>query len=467
MSLDRDTYFARVKGRVDLALFQDKFVVVVGVGSVGSEIALALSNSGVGRFVLVDGNPLAEHNLPRHALEEAFIGANKAQGLASVLNRIPGVEGGAVPAHLDERFSDLQVDQLLAPADLIIVATDDRRAQRRVGARALALDIPAIFPGLYEDGGGEIFVQLDPEHACFLCWDQFRSEQNALRGVSALATDAFAVIQQSLWLCEALLDRSSPRLRALAPAPGQTALRQLLVLRGNGAPVHVHVRRHPGCPSCAVGESQLGSRAPRPDGVAGLVKGLLQGHERIAAAGWEIVLTGELTPPEIELFEVQDPVAVEGTVVTVRWRASNATAVELSWCGRRPAMGEERLLLTRTRRISATAINPFARSATVDVVVRCVTLPKLTEIPVFTMTGGLSAPPGASPPPVSAIPHGAPSRVGGPTIGAWPLASMLPPGPQLAPSAHQGLAASLRQGGLRRAAADAPRGPFPWPEERQ
>src|SRR5439155_19038632 len=118
-------------------------------GSVGSQVALELARCGVGHLGLVDGDHLELHNVARHALPAAYVGTNKAEAMAAHLTHdVPELDVGALARHVDDSFSDLAVDALLAPSHLVVIATDRRTVQRRVARRALAMDIPAVLPGL-------------------------------------------------------------------------------------------------------------------------------------------------------------------------------------------------------------------------------------------------------------------------------------------------------------------------------
>jgi hypothetical protein len=52
---------------------------------------------------------------------------------------------------------------------------------------------------------------------CPRCWDEFRPEDLAVRGVNAIHADAMAVIQHAIFVCIGLLDTSSAEARELAP----------------------------------------------------------------------------------------------------------------------------------------------------------------------------------------------------------------------------------------------------------
>lgn len=253
--LNRDEQFSRVAGRINLPLMSGRRVVIVGVGAVGSIMAGQLASSGVGQLRLIDGDHLGQHNLIRHQLPAQYVGMNKAEGLALYLDEnVSGIAVEALPRNIDESLSDSMLDRLLADADLIVAATDDDNAQRRVGTRALALGISAVFPALYADGGGEVFVQLRPGMPCFRCWDGFREDSEQLRGVTALGAEVLAVIQLATELSLALLDPHLVFRQHLISEENPDVPQQLFVLNyileGWSRPP---VEHRPDCPSCSVG----------------------------------------------------------------------------------------------------------------------------------------------------------------------------------------------------------------------
>src|SRR6202034_673302 len=112
----------------------------------------------------------------------------------------------AIPCKIDSTVSEEQLDLWLADADLVIVATDDRLAQRRVMQSALALDVPALAPALYVPHGGEVIFQGGWELPCFGCWDYFRENEEQLRGARALAFIAWPVVYATIDLSLGILD---------------------------------------------------------------------------------------------------------------------------------------------------------------------------------------------------------------------------------------------------------------------
>lgn len=258
--------FARIAGRVNLRMLADRRVLTIGVGSVGSAIARHLAHAGLGHQVLADGDVLELHNLIRHDAPAEFLGWNKAEAMTVHLSRnVPSLEVRAIPAHIDDRFSDRQIDELIAASDLVVIATDQRTPQRRIARRALALDVPAVVPGLYERGGGEVFVQLSPAQACFSCWDAFRPPDADVRGVHALGVDGLAVIQHAVYLCIGLLDPTCQHARLLAGTAANRQPRQLFTLTAPfNTASQAAVSKRPGCTACRVGPSPTTPLRPAP-----------------------------------------------------------------------------------------------------------------------------------------------------------------------------------------------------------
>jgi molybdopterin/thiamine biosynthesis adenylyltransferase len=380
---ERSDYFSRIADRVDLGLLTQKFVVMLGVGSVGSIMALELARCGVGHMVLVDGDRLEPQNLSRHALPEHYVGANKAEAMASHLAlNVPGLDVGGAAHNIDDSFSDTEIDRFLVPADLVVVATDRRRSQRRLARRALAMDIPAVVPGLYADRGGEVFTQLTPGEACFTCWDDFRDPDAEVRGATSVNADALGVIQQAVYLCLALLDPHSRHARDLARGQDDPRPRQLFQLHPGAALLRSTVTRRLGCVGCAVGPSPLSGGDHHVADATRTAGRVRDGHTRSSAAGWPLVLTGASTPPVLHSLHVSDQVVLEGATVTLSWAVENASRVTIERFGDHPSVGSLEAAITQTTAFRLNAVNPFGQISALSPSVITVQLPRLREVPI-------------------------------------------------------------------------------------
>lgn len=244
--------FARIAGKVDLDELGSKLVVIVGVGSLGSQIAKELAHSGVGHLRFIDGDRLDETNVIRHGLPRRWVGDNKAEALTLFLSgEVPTLEARGLDRDIDDDLTDMQLDDLLGDADLIVAATDDRRAQRRVNACARRLDKASLSPGLYENDGGEVFVQWKADLPCFSCWDEFRSADVTLRAAVALNVDTLPILFLTVELCLGLLDRRSIYFRRLVGRPGeQVPLLYRLAVRDEVVLGIAALEKRPDCPVC-------------------------------------------------------------------------------------------------------------------------------------------------------------------------------------------------------------------------
>src|ERR671938_1214985 len=62
-------------------------IIVIGLGGVGSQIALALARKGAGKLVLLDHDIVEPSNLPRQVYYPTDVGKSKAYALAGNLAR--------------------------------------------------------------------------------------------------------------------------------------------------------------------------------------------------------------------------------------------------------------------------------------------------------------------------------------------------------------------------------------------
>jgi molybdopterin/thiamine biosynthesis adenylyltransferase len=260
--MSADDYLARVRGRIDPERLAAVRIVQFGVGSVGSAMTVEFANSAVRHFRLIDGDPVEQENIVRHELKQLFVGRNKAEGMADLLRAnypTDSLEVESVPRWVDDDMSNKQLDALIEDADLVVAATDDRSAQWRIAERALANDVPAVFPALYEAGGGEVFVSLGPRTPCLQCWEAWRPENENLRAVSALNVEGAPIISLAVQIALGILDPSSEFARILARDPGDRTsdLRTLFVIESRHAALQfVRVNRTANCRMCQVGPAR-------------------------------------------------------------------------------------------------------------------------------------------------------------------------------------------------------------------
>ncbi|MFZ5682441.1 MAG: ThiF family adenylyltransferase [Pseudomonadota bacterium] len=145
-------------------------VVLVGCGSVGAPIALALAQAGVGRLVLVDYDTLSWPNVGRHPLGAAAVGRNKAEALAERLQ--------ADFPHLTIEHRDcdllhlLHTEQdLMVAADLIVSATGSWAAESALNRWHVAhgRDQPIVYGWTEAHACAGHGVAIAKEGGCLQC----------------------------------------------------------------------------------------------------------------------------------------------------------------------------------------------------------------------------------------------------------------------------------------------------------
>jgi molybdopterin/thiamine biosynthesis adenylyltransferase len=160
----------RVEGVVDVELLREKHVVVVGLGSGGSTVALELAKAGVGRFTLVDPDRLDTPNLVRHECDGRYLGAGKAAAVAELIFfRNPDAEVEILP--VDVRSLGKRLAEVVARADLVAGCTDVEPPKHLLNRLCLAAGVPVVYGGVYERGvGGEVIrCGARPSDPCYAC----------------------------------------------------------------------------------------------------------------------------------------------------------------------------------------------------------------------------------------------------------------------------------------------------------
>lgn len=165
-AMDRESIVPRSGGTVSLT---EKSVLLLGCGSVGSELAHRLASTGIGHITLSDPEVFSEDNLYRHTLGIDDIGMPKTFCLANDLRRkYPWIRVKNDLRRVQE-YSD--VDEL-KKFDLVVVAIGSPTIERRFHdfiVRA-AVEVPVMNVWLEAYGiGGHATLDLPHSKGCLLC----------------------------------------------------------------------------------------------------------------------------------------------------------------------------------------------------------------------------------------------------------------------------------------------------------
>ena len=114
----------------DPATYADKRVAIIGVGTIGSHLALTLARMSV-PFTMYDPDTIEAHNLATQAYTRRDIGAYKVDAIARQCEAI-GAEAGAVEA-IPELFR-------ATTADIIVSCVDSIEARQEIARAIMATD---------------------------------------------------------------------------------------------------------------------------------------------------------------------------------------------------------------------------------------------------------------------------------------------------------------------------------------
>lgn len=157
----------RLIGADNLAVLRSKRVAVIGLGSGGGFVALALAMSGVGSFVLIDDDVLEPANVVRHVADRRYVGWNKADAVADLIQYRSESGVTALPRRLT---ADAAAD-LLRGVDLVVSGLDGEQSKYVLNQACLDLRLPAVYAGVYERGeGGDACLILPYDGPCYACW---------------------------------------------------------------------------------------------------------------------------------------------------------------------------------------------------------------------------------------------------------------------------------------------------------
>lgn len=168
-------FTSRSNGIIDTDLLAQKKVVIIGVGSVGSQMVLHLAQSSIGHFVLLDPDRFSAANLSRHICDLNDLGRYKTLAVKdTILRRNPGAEVQT----FEEDFLKLTWDEQVARikgSDLVIAGADSNAAEFMINEVCHSLGIPSLHAGCYERAcAGEILFVIPGKTPCFNCFMEFR-----------------------------------------------------------------------------------------------------------------------------------------------------------------------------------------------------------------------------------------------------------------------------------------------------
>ena len=141
-------------------------VGIVGLGSMGSKIAVSLARSGVRCFLLVDDDYLSPGNMVRHELSWAYVGTHKARAVRDALSLIAaGVQVETRTTRLAGQESAMTAAVALkdlSNCDLLIDATANPEVFLLLAALAKRRGTPLCWGEIFAGGYGGMIARARP-----------------------------------------------------------------------------------------------------------------------------------------------------------------------------------------------------------------------------------------------------------------------------------------------------------------
>lgn len=164
----KEDLYSRSKGILEVNILESKRVMIVGLGSFGSQIAIELAKAGVGNFSLFDFDRVELHNLARHTCTIKDLGRLKTDAIYdAILGKNPYAQAEKHPIDINK---DLQLlNDEIAKADIVICATDNNKSRFNISEALVKLQKTGIFGrAVTRAEGGDVF-RYTPGGPCYCC----------------------------------------------------------------------------------------------------------------------------------------------------------------------------------------------------------------------------------------------------------------------------------------------------------
>lgn len=197
--------YSRNKGLLEVGVLEKKRVVVIGLGSFGSQISIELAKAGVGQFSLWDFDRVELHNLARHTCTTKDLGRLKTDAIYdAIVGKNPYAIVDKFPLDMNENLPRMESE--IEKSDLVICATDNNLSRMNLSRALLRHNKVCIFGrAVTRAEGGDVF-RYRPGGPCYCCligngWFDKSAEEitnvNDPR-IPAYAADPNAMVQVGL-----------------------------------------------------------------------------------------------------------------------------------------------------------------------------------------------------------------------------------------------------------------------------
>ena len=161
--------YSRSKGLLETEYMEQCKVLIVGLGSFGSNIAVELAKAGVGEFILMDMDFMELHNIARHQCGINDLGRYKTKAVRDlILQKNPYAKVETHEVSVVKNYQLLY--SLMAKSDLVVCATDNNTSRFAINQAAIKLQKTVIFGrAITRAEGGDVFILRPDAKTCYAC----------------------------------------------------------------------------------------------------------------------------------------------------------------------------------------------------------------------------------------------------------------------------------------------------------
>ena len=228
------------------ARFGAAHALVVGVGGLGSPVALFLASAGLGRLTLVDDDTVSLTNLQRQiAHDTTTLGSPKVRSAAQAIARLnPRVAVQPVEARADRTL----LDALVPAADVVLDCSDNYATRQLLNAACVRHARPLVSgAAIAFDGQVAVYDTRDPACPCYAC--VFPPEPAGGATVPEVACATLGVFAPLVGIIGSL--QAAEALKLVAAVGTPLAGRLLMLDARTMAWTDLQTARDPACPVCA------------------------------------------------------------------------------------------------------------------------------------------------------------------------------------------------------------------------
>jgi molybdopterin-synthase adenylyltransferase len=217
-------------------------VLIIGLGGLGSPVAMYLAAAGVGHLILADFDRVDLSNLQRQIAHTTDrIGETKVESAAQTLRALnPEVKITCIPLVLDVDALAVQI----ANVDVVVDCCDNFTTRFAVNAACVAAKVPLVSGAAIRlEGQVAVFDARNPDGPCYRCLYDEDSEENTSCAANGVLAPLVGIIG-SMQALETI---------KLIVGFGKTLAGKLLVFDARYSQWReLKLPKDPHCPVCAV-----------------------------------------------------------------------------------------------------------------------------------------------------------------------------------------------------------------------